>query len=237
MPFPGDQGLSSFDAGAPALGPTAPALGPTAPAHGHAAAPECGSLVSRIVPVVFILAALAAATAAALGTGAVTLPGSGKAKLSTQHAAAARQMAANQHWASATCVTVVGWKNDIQRDLHGLTMSLGAIRRVQDAIGATNHMVDSIEKLGLPPALQGAQGSAQIDQLQSDVQSHLRGLESAASSVAGGNLGAIDTLLSDLRNAASTEGQIVRHLRHVASELGVSLASSPSCRQLVGLKL
>ena len=32
-------------------------------------------------------------------------------------------------------------------------------------------------------------------------------------------------------------GQIVDHLRKVASELGVSLASTPSCRQLVGLKL
>ena len=230
MPAPGDQSPSSFDA-------DAPAFAPTAPAHGDAAAPEHSSLVSRVLPVVFILGALAAATAVALGTGAVKLPGSGNAKASTQQAAAARQMAANQQWASATCSTVVGWKNEIQHDLRGLTLSLGAIPRVQDAIGATTRMVDSIEKLGLPPALRRAQGRAQVDQLRSDAQSRVQGIESAASSVAGGNLDAIGTLLSDLGHAPSMEGQIVGQLRDVASELGVSLASSPSCRQLVGLKL
>jgi len=230
MPAPGDQGSSSFDA-------DAPTFGSTAPAHGRAAAPEHGSLVSRIAPVMFILGALAAATAVALGTGAVKLPASGNAQGSAQQAAAVRQMAANQQWASATCSTVVDWKNEIHRDLHGLTLSLAAIPRVQDAIGATTRMADSIEKLGLPPALQGAQGRAQINQLRSDIQSHLHGIESAASSVAGGNLGAIGTLLNDLGNAPSTESQIAGRLRDVASELGVSMASSPSCRQLVGLKL
>jgi len=230
MPAPGDQSPSSPDA-------DTPAFAPSAPAHGDAAAPEHRSLVRRVVPVVFILGVLAAATAAALGTGAVNRPGSGNAEASTQQAAAARQMAANQQWAAATCSTVVGWKNEIRRDLHGLTLSPAAIPRVQDAIGATTRMVDSIEKLGLPPALQGAQGHAQVDQLRSDVQSHLHGIESAASSVASGNLGAISTLLSDLGDAPSMQGQIVGHLRDVASELGVSLVSSPSCRQLVGLEL
>jgi hypothetical protein len=193
--------------------------------------------VSRVVAVVFILGALAAATAVALGTGAVKLTGSGTARASTQQAAAARQMAANQQWASATCSTVLGWRNEIQNDLHGLTLSLGAIPRVQDAIGATTRMVDSIEELGLPPALQGAQGRAQVDQLRSDVRSHVHGIEGAASSVAAGNIGAIGTLLSGLGNTQSMERQIFGHLRGVASELGVSLASSPSCRQLVGLNL
>ena len=193
--------------------------------------------MSRVLPVVFILGALAAAIAVALGTGGVTLPGRGNAKLSAQQAAAARQMAANQQWASTTCSTVVGWKNEIQRDLRGLTLNLGTIPRVQDAIGATTRMVDSIEKLGLPPALQSAEGRVQVDRLRSDVQSRLHGIESAASSVAGGNLGAIGILLSDLRNVPSLESQVVGHLRDVASDLGVSAASSASCRQLVGLQL
>jgi len=230
MPAPCEQSPSSFDANAPAFGPSAPPLG-------NPAASERGSLVSRVLPVVFILGALAAAIAVALGAGAVKAPGSGNANLSAQQAAAARQMAANQQWASDTCSTVLGWKNEIQRDMQGLTLSLSAIPRVQDAIGATTRAVDSIEKLGLPPALQSAEGRAELNQLRSDVQSHVQGIESAAGSVAGGNLGAIGTLLSDLRNAASMGGQIVAHLRGVASELGVSLASSPSCRQLVGLKL
>jgi hypothetical protein len=227
MPAPGDQNPSSFD-------PDAAALAPTAPANADAVAPEHRSLVSRVVPVVFILGALAAAIAVALSTGAVKLR---NATADTQQAAAARQLAANQQWASATCSTVVGWKNAIQHDLHGLTLSLGAIPRVQDAIGATTRMVDSIEKLGLPPALEGAQGRGPVEQLRSDVQSHLHGIASAASSVAAGNFGAIGTLLSGLGNAPSIGGEIVGHLRDVASELGVSLASSPSCRQLVGLKL
>jgi hypothetical protein len=231
MPAAGDQGPSSFDADPPSFGPTAPAPGDTA-------APEHGSLVSRVAPVVLILGALAAATALALGTGAVQRPAaSSKARVSTQQAVAAGQWAANQRWASVACLTVVGWKNEIQRDVRGLTFSLGAIPRVQDAIGATTRMVDSIERLGLPPALQSVGARAQVDQLRSDLQSHVHGIESAASSVAGGNLGAIGTLLSDLGNAPSVEGQIVGHVRDVASELGVSLASTPSCRQLVGLKL
>jgi hypothetical protein len=231
MPAPGSHGPSSLEA-------DAPAFAPSAPGHGDAPAPKHRSLVSRVVPVVLILAALAVVTAVALGTGAATPSGSGGgATADTQHAAAARQMAANQQWAAAACSTVVGWKNEIQRDLHGLTFSLGAISRVESAIGVTTRMVDSIGKLGLPPALQGAQGRAQVDQLRSVVESHLHGIESAASSVAGGNLAAIGTLLSDLRSAPSMEGQIVGDLRGVAAELGVSLASSPSCRQLVGVKL
>lgn len=206
-------------------------------AHGDLGASRHGSLVSRIVPVMFIIGAVAAATAVALGTGAVKLPGSGNGRLSSQQAAADRQLAADQQWASTTCSTVVVWKSDVQRDLHGLTLSLGAIPRVQDAIGATTRMVDSIEKLGLPPALQSGQGRSQLEQLRSDLLSHLHGLESAASSVAAGNLGAIGTLLSDLANARSTEGQVLGRLRDLAPELGVSLASSPSCRQLVGVKL
>lgn len=230
MPAPGDQSPSSFDA-------NTPAFGHSAARPGDPAAPERGSLVSRVVPVAFILGALAAAIAVALGTGALKLPASGNAKVSAQQAAAAKQIAANQQWASATCSTVLGWKNEIQRDMHGLTLSLSAIPRVQDAIGATTRVVGSIEKLGLPPALQSATGRAELDLLRSDVQSHVQGLESAAGSVAGGNPGAIGTLLSDLGNAPSMGGQIVGHLREIASELGVSLASSPSCRQLAGLKL
>ena len=230
MPHRSDQGSSACDA-------DASALGRATPAHGDAAAPEHGSLVSRVAPVAFILGALAAATAVALGTGAVKLPGAGNAKVGSQQAAAARQMAANQQWASATCSTVVGWKNEIQRDLHGLTLSLGAIPRVQDAIVATTRMADSIETLGLPPTLRSAERRAQINQLRSDIQSHMHGIESAATSVAGGNLGAIGTLLTDLENARSMEGEIVGRLRDVASQLGVSFASSPSCRQLAGLKL
>jgi hypothetical protein len=230
MPTPGDPGSGSLngDAGT---------LGPTAPAHEDDAAPKHGSFVSRIVPVVLILGALAAATAVALGAGAVNLPGTGDAKVSTDQAAVTRQMAANQRWASATCSTVVGWKNEVQYDLHGLTLSLGAIPRVQAAIGATTRMVDSIEKLALPPALQSAQGRALVEQLRSDIQSGAHGVESAASSVASGNVGAIATLLSDLENARSIEAQIAGHLRDVASELGVSMASSPACRQLIGLNL
>jgi len=230
MPAPGDQSPSSSD-------PNAPAFGPSAPAPSDPAAPGRASLVSRVVPVVFIVCALAAAIAVALGAGAVTLPAGRSAKVTAQQAAAARQMAANQQWASTTCSTVLGWKNTIQRDIHGLTLSLSALPRVQDAIGATTRAVDSIKKLGLPPALQSAEGRAALDQLRSDVQSHVQSIESAATSVAGGNLGAIGTLLSDLGNAPSTGSQIVGHLREIASQLGVSLAASPSCRQLVGLKL
>lgn len=230
MPAPGETGSSSSD------GDASP-LGRAAPAHGDDAAPGRGSLLSRIVPVALILGALAAATAVALGAGAGSLSGTGDAKASTDQAAVTKQMAANQRWASATCSAVVGWKDEVQRELHGLTLSLGAIPRVQAAIGATTHMLDSIEKLGVPPALQSAQGRGLVEQLRSDIQSRAQGVESAASSVAGGNVGAISTLLSDLANAPSIEAQIAGRLRDVASELGVSMASSPACRQLVGLNL
>jgi hypothetical protein len=228
MPAPGDQGSSSYDADALARG---------ARPDEEANPRKYGSLVSRVVPLVFILGALAAVAAVALSNGAAKPSGSSDAQPGTQQAAAARQMAANQQWASAACSTMVVWKNEIQRDLHGLTLSFSAIPRVEDAIGATTRMVKSTQKLGVPPALQGAQGRAQLDQLRTDVQSRLLGIKSAISSVANGNLGAIGTLLSDLKNAPSMESQVVGQLRGVASELGVSLASSPSCRQLVGVKL
>src|SRR5262249_5069595 len=145
--------------------------GHQSPSSVDADAPEHRSLARRVVPFVCILGALVATIAVVLAIGAVKLPGTGDARATTQRAAAAGQMAANQQWASATCSTVVGWKNEIQHDLHGLTLSLGAIPRVQDAIAATNRMVGSIDKLGLPPALQSAHGRAQIDQFRSDVRS------------------------------------------------------------------
>jgi hypothetical protein len=89
----------------------------------------------------------------------------------------------------------------------------------------------------LPPALQSAQGRALVEQLRSDIQSRAHGVESAASSVASGNVLAIGTLLSDLGNARSIEAQVAGRVRNVASELGVSMASSPACRQLIGLNL
>lgn len=230
MPAPSDQGSSSYDADA--LASTH-----TAPTHEEAHARKYGSLVSRVVPLVLILGALGAVAAVALSSGAAKPSGGSNAQAGGQQAAAARQMAANQQWASSACSTMVVWKNEVQRDLHGLTLSFSAIPRVEDAIGATTRMVTSTQKLGVPPALQGAQGRAQLDQLRTDVQSRLLGIKSAISSVASGNFGAIGTLLSDLKNAPSMEGQVVGQLRGVASELGVSLASSPSCRQLVGVKL
>lgn len=230
MTAPGDQTPNSPDANAPAFGSDGPS--PGAPA-----APEPGSRVGRIVPVIFIVGALVAAIAITIGTGAIALPGSGSANLSAQQTADVRQLAANRQWASATCSTVLGWKNEIQRDVHGLTLSLSAIPRVQDAIGATTRVANSIKKLGLPPALRSAEGRAELDQLRSDVRSHVQSIESAAASVAGGNLAAIGTLVSDLRTAPSMGDRIVGHLRVVASDLGVSLASTPSCRALVGVKL
>ena len=63
-------------------------------------------------------------------------------------------------------------------------------------------------------------------------------LEGAAGSVASGNLAAIGTLLGDLESDKVLPGQISSELQHVVSvDLGLSVAETRACRQLVGIPI
>jgi hypothetical protein len=196
----------------------------------------------RLGAVLAIVGVIAAAIVVALGTGAVTLPGaqdgSDSAQTSAQASVAARQIAANEQWASAACTSILNWKNEIHRDEAGLSFSLDALPRIEDAVAVSARTLAELDKLGLPPAVQTAQERAEIDQFRAEIESRVRGLETAAGSVASGNLAAIGTLLDDLENAKGLEAQIVGGLRRIVPvDLGLSLVETGACRQLVGITI
>jgi len=174
----------------------------------------------------------------AFASGTVRLPWAKSHSQTAQASLAAQRTAANRQWASATCTNVLDWKNEIERDGTSLDLGLGPSARLRDAIAATNRMLNELDKLGLPPAAQTAPARAEIERLRSDIESRVHNLKSAVDSVDNGNLAAIGTLVSDLENDKGAGTQIAGELGHLVSvDLGISLAETRACRQLVGIPI
>jgi hypothetical protein len=196
----------------------------------------------RLARVLLVIGGVIAAVTVAISSGAVKIPGlpdgSQKAQASDQPTLAAQRTAADKQWASATCTSIVNWKNQIQRDGTSLNLGFGPSARVKDAIAATTRLVSELDKLGLPPGAGTAQAQAELNQLRSEITSHVRELEGAATSISGGNLAAIGTLVTDLENEKVLSTQIAGQLRHLVTvDLGVSLVETRACRQLVGIPI
>jgi hypothetical protein len=188
--------------------------------------------------VLLVVAAVAGAAVLAVASGAIPLPGGGKsanARTSAQVALAASRATADAQWASATCTNILNWKNEIQRDGTSLNLGLGPSARIKDAISATSRMLVELDNLGVPPTADGSRARAEIQRLRADIEKRMRDIEGTAGSVASGNLLAIGTLIGELEHDRALGPQILGELRHVVSaDLGVSLAETRACRQLVG---
>jgi hypothetical protein len=196
----------------------------------------------RLGRVTLTMGAVAAAVVAIVSSGAITLPGFGNtsqaAQASDQAALAAQRTAADKQWASTTCTNILAWKNELKHDGTSLDFGFGPTARIKDAISATDRLMNELNQLGLPPGAQSPQAQAEWGRLRSDIDSRLRSLAGTASSVAGGNLAAIGTLLDALENDKVLGPQIASELGHVASvDLGISLAETSACRQLVGFPI
>ena len=193
------------------------------------------SVAARVFRVFLIIGGIVGAVIAAV---AIALPGGGHRNSTTAEASlAANRTAANKQWASATCTNILAWKNEVERDGNGL-LSLNAPSHINDAIVATKRMLNREDKLGLPPGAQTAQARAEANRLRTEIESRLRNVEKDANSVAGGNIAAIGTLLTDLQNDQAVAPQVVNELRHVLTvDLGLSLAETSGCRQLVGIPI
>lgn len=196
----------------------------------------------RVDRILLAISGIAFAIVLAVSVGAITLPGTHAGAQSAQASdlasLAARRQAANQRWASAACTSILNWKNEIRRDATSLNLGFGALPRVKDAIAATTRMLDRLDALGLPPSAQTGQARADLERLRSDLQARVSHIESDVHDVAGGNLAAIGTLVSDLQNDRAVAPQLTEELKHVVSvDLGLSLAETRACRQLVGLPI
>jgi hypothetical protein len=195
----------------------------------------------RAFRVVLVMGGVVAAIVVAVVSGAISLPGLGtgsRAHTSSAAARAAQREAANRQWAAATCTNILEWKNEIQRDGTNLDPGFGPSARLEDAITATGRLLGELDQVGLPPAADNARARAQIEQLRSDIEARAHAIKSTASSLASGNLLAIASLVSELANDKVVGPQIASELRHVVSvDLGLSLAETRACRQLVGIPL
>ena len=194
----------------------------------------------RLGQVLLAIIGIVGAFVVAVSVGAITLPGTHSGTQSAQArvlvSPAAKLSAANRQWASATCTSILGWKNEIQRDAANLDLGLGALPRIQDAITATTRMLNKIGKLGLPPSVQNGQAQADAERLRADLQRRVREIEDDARSVAGGNIPAIATLLSDLKNDRAVGPQMFDRLRQIVSvDLGLSVVQIRACQQLIGI--
>jgi hypothetical protein len=200
------------------------------------------SVGRRLARVLLVMGGVAAAATVAVSTGVVKLPGplggSGSAGAGAEAALAAQRTEANKQWASATCTSVLDWKNEIARDGTSLDPGFGPAARIRDAVAATSRLASRLDTLGLPPGAQTAQAQAELNQLRSDIATRARSLQAAAGSLAGGNIAAIGTLATDLERDRVLGTQITGELRHVVSvDLGLSLAETRACRQLVGIPI
>jgi hypothetical protein len=231
-------------------------FGPAAPAHDEAAqaAPAQGQpgqappaqrrerSLSRWAGITLLAVSGVAAIVLVLSSaGVISLPGSRHssdgAQTTAESAAASKVLAADEQWASATCTSVLNWENEIKRDESGLSFSLSSLSKIEDAISATTGMVNELGKLGLPPSAHAAQAQADLKQLRSDLESRAHDIESAASGVLSGNFTGISKLISELENYKSLGTTITNDLTQVVSvDLGLALAQTQSCQQLVGLK-
>jgi hypothetical protein len=196
----------------------------------------------RLGRVILVVGGIAAGVVVALSTGLVTLPGSGGRARSSEASAkdtlAANRVAATRLWASATCTSILDWKNAIHRDATSADLGFGPLARVHDAVGATTRMLEHLNAIGLPPTPQASKARAEIEQLGSDIESRARNIEGTASSIGSGNLAALGTLLSDLEGSGGVGTRLAGELRHVVSvDLGLSLAQTRACRQLVGIPI
>ncbi len=207
-------------------------------AFGNDPGPSVGWRLARVL---LVMASIVGAVTVVISTGAVKIPGlSGGSRTtqpSEQAALAAQRTAAAEQWASATCTSILAWKNEIQRDGTSLNLALGPSARVHDAIAASTRLLSELDKLGLPPEA-SPRARTELAQLRADIASRLSSLEGAAGSVASGNLAAIGTLLGDLESDKVLPGQISSELQHVVSvDLGLSVAETRACRQLVGIPI
>jgi hypothetical protein len=189
----------------------------------------------RLRRVLLAMIGVVGALVVAVSVGAITLPGTHSGTQSAQ-ARVGVSPAANRQWASATCTSILSWKNEIQRDAANLDLGLGALPRIQDAITATTRMLNKIGKLGLPPSVQNGQTRVDAERLRTDLQRRVREIEDDARSVASGNIPAIATLLGDLKNDRAVAPQMVDRLRQIVSvDLGLSVVQIRACQQLIGV--
>jgi hypothetical protein len=200
------------------------------------------SVAWRLARVMLVVAGVVGAVTVAFSSGALSIPGllggSRKTQVSDHAALAAQRTAADKQWASATCTSILAWKNEIHRDGTSLNLGLGPSTRVHDAINATTRLLGQLDKLGPPPSAQTSRTQAELNQLRAEISSRLSSLKGAAGSVAGGNLAAIGTLIDDLESAQALPGQIAGEVQHVVSvDLGISVAETRACRQLVGIPI
>jgi hypothetical protein len=98
-------------------------------------------------------------------------------------------------------------------------------------------LLSDLDTLGLPPGGQTASARTDLAQLRSTIESRLHALTSAAGSVANGNVLGIGILVGDLAKDRAVAGEISSELGHFVSvDLGVTLAETPACGQLVGIR-
>ncbi|MGZ4170922.1 MAG: hypothetical protein ACXVSE_05630 [Solirubrobacteraceae bacterium] len=178
----------------------------------------------------------------AVSLGLISLPGTRagaqSAQASDAASLAAQRLAANRRWASTACTSVLNWKNEIQRDVTSLDLSFGALPRIQGAITATTRMLNTLDTLGPPPSAQTGQARADLERLRSDLEARLHAIESDAHRMASGHLTAIPALLNDLKSDQAVAPQLAGAMRRVVSvDLGLSLAETRACRQLVGIPI
>lgn len=194
----------------------------------------------RLDRVLLAAGGIGVAVMLAVSLGLISFPGAHAGTQSAQARVAAsrsaQRMAAGRRWAAAACTSVLNWKNEIHRDATSLGLGLGALTRINDAISATTRMMSTIDALGLPPSAQTGQARAEVERLRSELETRVRAIRTDAHRLTSGDLGAVGALMSDLESDRALAPQLAREMRHLVSvDLGLSVAGTRACRQLVGI--
>jgi len=141
-------------------------------------------------------------------------------------------------WADGTCGALVTWKDSVTAAAHSLKTTPtrdGVNQAVDDAKSATKTLADTVRGLDAPGTAAGAKAHDTISSLETQMQTGVSKLQSAAGKVSGlsGTVEAVSTIsttLVTMRDQLSAAADALRGLP--TGELQDAVASSPSCGKL-----
>ena len=178
---------------------------------------------------------LAAAAAAVVVLGAATGCGSSS---DTSASTSTTTPTSAEAWAANACASIAGWQNTVKHSAVSVKQSQSkeqARLAVQDALQATNQLVNTFESLGPPGTDAGKQAKeivSTLDDQLSQGAAKIREDTAANSGLKGTSetVSAISATLVTMRDQMKTAGTKLRNLP--SGELNEAITSSDQCKTL-----
>ena len=181
---------------------------------------------------------LAAATAVVVVLVATGCGSSDKTSESTSASTSTTVPTQAEAWAQNACASIAGWQNTVKHSAYSVKQSQSkeqARLAVQDALQATNQLVNTLESLGPPGTDAGKQAKEVVSTLDDQLSQGAAKIkeDTAANSGLKGTaetVSAVSATLVTMRDQIKTAGTKLRNLPN--GELEQAITSSDACKTL-----